>query len=156
MSKICCFTGHRKLSSSVLKLTPHLETAIRRLVAIGYTDFRTGGAIGFDTLAALVVLKVREDNPHIRLHLILPHPNHESGFSKLEKELFKATVDMADTVTYTSKRTNRSSYYIRNRALVDGSDYCISYSNSPKGGTAYTVRYAKKKGVPVYNVVRRK
>ena len=45
----------------------------------------------------------------------------------------------------------RGAYLIRDRRLVDESAYCISYCNKPTGGTVYTVRYAIKKGIPVFN-----
>ena len=34
----------------------------------------------------------------------------------------------------------------RNRNLVDGSAYLICYLREPRGGTAYTVRYAREQG----------
>lgn len=154
MSKICCFTGRRELSSSAFSIMAHLESMVRRMVKAGFTDFRAGGAIGFDTIAALIVLKVKQDHPHIKLHLILPHKNHAKGFSKEEKAIFYYTLKHADTVVYTGERYTRSCYFVRNRALVDGADYCVAYDNSVKGGTAYTVRYAKRHKVPVYNLVR--
>lgn len=41
----------------------------------------------------------------------------------------------------------------RNRALVDGAGLVIAYYNGEgKGGTAYTVRYAKKNRVAVLNL----
>ena len=39
----------------------------------------------------------------------------------------------------------------RDRKLVDGSGYCVSYCNRPNTGTAYTVKYAMKRGVKVLN-----
>ena len=43
--------------------------------------------------------------------------------------------------------------HVRNRALVDASNVCIAYmTDASRGGTAYTVRYAEKKGIPVYNL----
>lgn len=40
----------------------------------------------------------------------------------------------------------------RNRHLVDNSSACISYLTENKGGTFYTVNYAKSKGVEVINI----
>lgn len=40
----------------------------------------------------------------------------------------------------------------RNRYLVDNSSICIAYLTKNKGGTAYTVDYAKKLGVTVINI----
>lgn len=43
-------------------------------------------------------------------------------------------------------------YVKRNRHLVDNSSACISYLTENKGGTFYTVNYAKSKGVEVINI----
>ena len=40
----------------------------------------------------------------------------------------------------------------RNRHLVDGSSVCIAYLAQEKGGTAYTVNYAKEHGLTVLNI----
>ena len=40
----------------------------------------------------------------------------------------------------------------RNRALVDGSDYCVAYLTKNSGGTLYTCSYALKKGVELINL----
>lgn len=40
----------------------------------------------------------------------------------------------------------------RNRHLVDNSGVCVCYLTRNSGGTAYTVNYAKKQGVNVFNI----
>ena len=82
MSKICCFTGSRDIKGiSSLDLANKLEKLLIDLIEKeNYTDFRAGGARGFDTLAALVVLKLRERYPQIKLHLFLPCKNQEKYF----------------------------------------------------------------------------
>ena len=51
--KTCCFTGHRKLPTEKLnKITDELEKTVIGLIADGYRFFGTGGALGFDTVAA--------------------------------------------------------------------------------------------------------
>ena len=40
----------------------------------------------------------------------------------------------------------------RNRHLVDHSGVCVAYLTESRGGTAYTVDYARKNGVPVINL----
>ena len=44
----------------------------------------------------------------------------------------------------------------RNRALVDRSAFCICYLRTQTGGTAYTVRYAREKGLKIWNLARPK
>ena len=36
--------------------------------------------------------------------------------------------------------------------MVDASSVCVAYCNRRGGGTAYTVRYAIRRGVPVVNI----
>ena len=40
----------------------------------------------------------------------------------------------------------------RNRHLVDHSSICVCYLTEDRGGTAYTVNYAKKQGLKVINL----
>ena len=71
--KTVCFTGHRQIEKSVLPiLAQQLETVLRQLIGEGCRYFGAGGALGFDTLAAQTVLRLREEFPHIRLILVLP------------------------------------------------------------------------------------
>lgn len=58
----------------------------------------------------------------------------------------------ADKVVYTSQEYTRGCMHKRNRHLVDNSSACISYLTENKGGTFYTVNYAKSKGVEVINI----
>ena len=64
----CCFTGHRPTAlpdagnerkPGMRALCLLLERAVERAVSDGFTAFYTGGALGFDTLAAEAVLRPR-------------------------------------------------------------------------------------------------
>ena len=56
----CCFSGHRHLpKQETLHIHNLLVKHILKLIHIGVNTFICGGALGFDTLAALAVLKIR-------------------------------------------------------------------------------------------------
>ncbi len=57
----------------------------------------------------------------------------------------------SDKVTFVRDAYCKDVYLIRDRKLVDESGYCINYCNRRTGGTAYTVRYAMRKGLQVFN-----
>jgi uncharacterized phage-like protein YoqJ len=156
MSKICCFTGHRdieKISPSVL--FERLEKNIIDLIENeGVTDFRAGGARGFDSMAALVVLTLKEKYPHIKLHLILPCKNQDKGFKLVEKQVYKYNLVHADSVFYVSEKYYAGVMLDRNRKLVDGADVCVAFMNRLTGGTYYTVNYARKNKLDVRNLMR--
>ena len=49
-----CFTGHRNIAyEDALRLPALLDRVLVELIERGATAFRAGGAIGFDTVAAL-------------------------------------------------------------------------------------------------------
>lgn len=148
-----CFTGHRRLEpENISEVVWRLSDRIEDLCRGGKVDFRTGGALGFDTLAALCVLSAKEKFPNARLHLILPCKNQTRGWSDADVEKYEYVLSAADTVTYVSEAYTPYCMHMRNRALVDGSDLCIAYFNKKTGGTAYTVSYAQSKGVEVENI----
>ena len=54
-----CFTGHRHIAyEAAVRLPSVLEEVLIGLVERGATTFRAGGAIGFETVAALKVLEL--------------------------------------------------------------------------------------------------
>lgn len=73
-TKVACFSGHHKLPEDCTKLRQNLEKAIISLIERGVVFFGSGGALGFDQLAAETVLRFKEDYPHIRLIMVLPCP----------------------------------------------------------------------------------
>ena len=156
MSKICCFTGHRdieKISASVL-YTRLEKTIVDLIENEGVTDFRAGGARGFDSMAALAVLAMKEKYPQIKLHLILPCKAQADYFRAFDKKVYKYTLAHADSVVYVSERYYSSVMFDRNRKLVDGADVCVAFLNHLGGGTYYTVNYARKNKVEVRNLMR--
>ena len=63
----CCFTGHREIPLLFRPLLKRrLEATVRRLADEGIVYFIAGGALGFDTMAALEVLRMKRSHPQIR------------------------------------------------------------------------------------------
>ena len=155
MSKICCFTGHRTISGlSRKEIMARLEKKLIELIENeDFTDFRAGGAKGFDLIAAITVLNLKDLYPHIRLHLILPCKGQEKYFSHIEKQMYYYSLKKADSVTYIQENYTDGVMFARNRALVDGSELCIAYLEKLKGGTYHTVNYARKNKVKTINLL---
>lgn len=152
-AKTCCFTGHRELPLGQHQNIFHkTEETIESFINKGYRFFGAGGALGFDTIAAFAVLKLKERYPDIRLILVLPCLSQAKSWSKEDVEIYESIKRQADKVVYTSQEYTRGCMHKRNRHLVDNSSACISFLTENKGGTAYTVDYAKKHGLSVVNV----
>lgn len=149
--KICCFTGHRHIPHDViLQLPEKLDALLDELIESGYREFKCGGAQGFDTIAALKVLEKKKAlGDEIKLCLCLPCKDQARGWSDSAKRAYSMVLERADSVSYAAETYNSGCMHARNRALVDGSDLCVAFCLSSSGGTAYTILYAKKQGVPV-------
>ena len=83
-----CFTGHRKIPPKrMTSLARRLRTEIIELIDKGYLYFGTGGALGFDTLAAQTVLDLKSDYPQIKLILVLPCLSQADSWSSDDKSI---------------------------------------------------------------------
>ena len=154
--QICCFTGHRSMvPEHVERLAEELSRAVGILISRGVFYFRAGGALGFDTLAALTVLDWKKKDPRVFLELCLPCRDQTRGWSEHDRAIYDDILSRADRITCLHETYVRGCMHERNRYMVDGSRYCIAYCHAPTGGSAYTVRYAEKKGVTVLNLANR-
>ena len=130
----------------------YLRCLKESLILQGVSHFGAGGAIGFDTIAALCVLEIREIYPQIALDLILPCKDQSNTWDELNKRTYNYILSNADSVEYISDKYAAGCMYERNRRLVDGSRYCIAYSTHNSGGTAYTCSYASKRNLEIINI----
>lgn len=125
------------------------------LIHEGYLYFGTGGALGFDTMAAQTVLKLQSTYPDIRLILVLPCVSQTRGWSTADTEEYERIKALANKVVYVSQEYSKGCMFKRNRYLVDNSNVCVCYLSENRGGTAYTVKYAKTRDVAVINIAKK-
>ena len=98
----CCLTGHRSLPSDpdrLAELRQNLRRLICDLAQQGITTFYTGGALGFDTMAAMMVLELKSRLPQLRLHLALPYPEQAKRWSRTDRLLYEQIKEHADRVS---------------------------------------------------------
>lgn len=154
--KTCCFTGHRNiLSADREEIARQLGKTITELIHAGIDRFIAGGARGFDTLAAQAVLLLRKSYPDIRLILALPCLSQTKCWSIEDIAVYEAIKSQADEIVYTAQNYTRGCMHKRNRYMVDSSGICVCCWIKDKGGTAYTVHYAEKKGLKIINIAQR-
>lgn len=148
-----CFTGHRHVAyEEAVRLPSLLEGVLIELVERGATTFRAGGAIGFDTVAALKVLELRERYPHIRLELILPCRNQTEYWEETAVRTYQYILKQANSHRFLFDAYFDGCMLERDRRLVEGSDICVAYCNRSRGGTAYTFTRAIRAGLEVINL----
>jgi len=151
--KTCCFTGHRSIPENKKEeLKEVLKLEIIKLINQGVCFFGAGGALGFDTLAAQAVLELKEQYPHIKLILVFPCYNQTYRWKKQDVKVYEDIKSKCDKYVYTSEEYDGQCMMKRNRHLVDYSKFCICYLEKEVGGTAYTVDYAKSRGLKIINI----
>lgn len=152
----CAFTGHRpkklpwrydETDSRCVALKEKLTEQIARLAEAGVTDFFSGMAEGTDTYCAQIVLDLRRKNPALNLHCVLPCEGQADRWSDSARERYHMIVARADFVDYVSRKYYDGCMLARNRRLVDQAGILLAvYNGERRGGTAATVRYARKAG----------
>ena len=135
-----------------MKAAVRLRRVIEEQIKAGIVFYGAGGAGGFDTLAAQIVLDMKKEYPQLRLILVLPCEGQTRGWRSEDIAVYEDIKRRSDKVVYVSREYTPDCMHRRNRHLVDHSGTCICYLTRSTGGTAYTVDYARKKGLRIINM----
>jgi uncharacterized phage-like protein YoqJ len=161
-SATCCFTGHRTmLYEEKQRAAEGIRSAVKSLVKRGVRHFITGGALGFDTVAAATIINMRDNETlfdsdgntvKISLTLAVPCPSQSDSWSFANKTMYNSIARSADEMIMVSETYTPECMFKRNRYMVERSAYCICYVTQKKGGSYYTMNYAKKAGLGIINL----
>lgn len=156
----CCFSGHRpqqlpwktnENDERCILLKKLLSEIIQQRIDDGVTEFICGMARGTDMYAAEEVLKKKSVDNRIRLHTVLPCPQQADRWCEADRARYRKILQSCDEKTIISPIYTRDCMLARNRFMVDNASALIAVWNGTfNGGTAYTVRYAKKLGRTIY------
>ena len=82
MEKSCLFAGCRKIQENKkIKLKAELYLLLTELINDGYIGFYTKGALGFDTIAALTVIRLKKSHPNIKLIFVYTCKGQTKGWN---------------------------------------------------------------------------
>lgn len=152
---VVCFTGNRPTGlpwqyNEDCELFKEFKTKLEKIIQLfienGYTKFITGMAMGFDLISAEIVLKIKEENKNIYLECAVPCLNQTRGWTGDYITRYQKVLDKADNVVFTSNYAYFDGcYMVRNRYLVDSSDFVLGCQIKHSAGTKSTLDYARKK-----------
>lgn len=138
-------TGHRPDAqedpSKILNAKRGLNFFLKAEPKIDYII--SGMAAGWDTTIARAALHYK-----IPLHCYVPYRGQ-----KATSEFYEQILQQAENIVYCSDKYFDGVFLERDRQMVDASNLVLAFWNPDvkKGGTFYTVKYARKNGVPVIN-----
>lgn len=152
-ARSACFTGHRPARFSSIQIDDlrlDISIAITEAIEQGYDTFYCGMAQGTDILAGELTVSLRQQYPWIRLIAVVPFPEQTDGWNEDWTRRYQQLLEKSDEVQILLPHIQKGGYFLRNRYLVEHSSLLIGvYTGSPRGGTAYTVRYARKLGLQI-------
>ncbi|MDE5547534.1 MAG: DUF1273 domain-containing protein [Clostridia bacterium] len=145
--RTCALTGHRDLPETFDKNA--LYDKLEELIKDGCDTFLCGMAMGFD-LTALDCLVSLKQKYKIFVEACIPFGGQEAHYPPKEKERYRALVQWCDKKAILFESYRNGCFLARDRYMVDGCDCVLAYCTRDTGGTAYTVNYAREKGVEVF------
>lgn len=158
--RTCAFSGHRpkklpwrydETDPACITLKAALEAQIGILIDKGVEHYLSGGAEGVDLYAAEAVLKLRERNPAVKLHCILPYRGQADNWTAASKQKHREILGQADAIVYVSQTYHKDCMLERNRFMAGFASVLLAvYNGEQRGGTAATVRYARRHGRELY------
>ena len=147
----CCFTGHRDIED-IKNISRMISTQVVKLYNLGVRKFISGMAQGFDLLAAKEVIALKQSFEDIELILAIPCRDQTAGWDESLKIVYQTLKQHADEVIYVSPYYTKECMLKRDRYMVDNSRFVVAFLNKERGGTHYTVKYAKKLGRKIINL----
>ncbi|MBR3879180.1 MAG: DUF1273 family protein [Clostridia bacterium] len=151
--KTAFFTGHRNIDAQTqTQISFVLDYLLKTMYNSGITKFYAGGALGFDTLAALAVLRLKKNFPDVTLELVLPCKNQTKFWTGEDVETYNYILSQADRVEYMAESYTSTCMHERNDRLVELGDIGVAFLEHSGGGTAYTVNHALNQEKEIINV----
>lgn len=148
------FTGHRFYDfSQRVFIQERLTSAISEAYDHGIRNFISGFALGIDLMAAQLVQSLKCNLPGISLTAAIPFEGQAERYNIYDKRVYRRLLELADKVIVLSDCYYPRCFLDRDEFMVENALYLIAYYDGrEKGGTYYTVKKARARGIPIINV----
>ncbi len=148
--KTLAVTGHREIPLDLDK--ERLEKEFNFFIdEKGIDTFLIGMAVGFDSLCFKILEKIRKKK-NVKIIACIPCLGQDQKFSNMQKKEYNRMLNSADKKIVLKERYDKYCMLERNAFMVDNAGIILACIRKNTGGTAYTVRYAEKKQVPVVKI----
>ena len=157
----CCFTGHRpaklpwgynERDPRCVRLKKRIADAVLLAYQEGYRHFLCGMAQGCDLYFCEAVLALRERYPEVTVEAAIPCPTQADAWPEAERDRYRELVARCDMETMVSDTYSSTCMQRRDRYMVDHAMLLIAAFDGTAGGTRYTVEYALRRGIEIFDV----
>lgn len=148
------FTGHRFYDfSQRVFIQERLTSAISEAYDHGIRNFISGFALGIDLMAAQLVQSLKCNLSGISLTAAIPFAGQAERYNIYDKRVYGRLLELADKVIVLSDCYYPRCFLDRDEFMVENASYLIAYYDGrEKGGTYYTIKKARARGIPIINV----
>ena len=102
-----------------------------------------------DIWSGQIVLRLRQENPDLKLIAALPYPGCDTRWSASWRKQYAEVLEAADLAKCISPQYSMASFQKRDEWMVDQSSRVIAVYDGVSGGTKNTIDYAMKCNVEV-------
>ena len=157
----CCFSGHRpgKLpwgddegDRRCLALKERLWNAMEAAYERGYRHFICGMAQGCDLYFCELALALRQLHGDVTVEAAVPCPSQADAWPPDQRRRYERLVVACDFETLVSACYTPACMQRRDRYMVDHAMLLIAAFDGTAGGTRYTVEYALRRGIEIFDV----
>lgn len=148
------FTGHRFFDfKRKAEIKAKLTAAVIECYNNGYTGFITGMAVGFDMMAAEVVLSLKTICPDIRLYAAIPFKGQPETFKEYNRLRYESILSRCTEIIVLSDVYYTRCYLDRDLFMMNNCSMVIAlYDGRRQGGTWWTLSRAIDQGKRIINV----
>lgn len=146
-----CFFGHRQVDD-FMAVEQKVEVLVDKLLnEHEYVEFLVGREGEFDILVTSAILRCKKRFDSANCSVIWIMPYLKADYLK-NKESYDNYYDSIEVCEQSANAHPKSAIQIRNRALVDRSDFCVFCVTHKSGGAYQTLRYAESVGAKLINL----
>ena len=147
--KVCAITGRRNIPTEYKAYVYHkLMLEILDACQSEPCTFLCGFANGVDIMAAEYILSLKEKGFDVKLIAYLPYKDRK------DSKRISENLEMCDDVIVCSDYYFKGCFIRRDKVMVDSADMLIAVTDGKDtGGTAYTIKCAEKRGIPVVKIL---
>ncbi len=157
-----CFSGYRpekfnfpltEDNKKFKELKKNLKEVIFDLISKDKCIFYIGLAYGFDIIVGETLLECEKElDIVLEIKCVMPYRGFLDTFTEDWRERAYNLIDETNRLEIISQKYERGVFYKRNRFMVDNSKILVCYYDGKKGGTKYTLDYAKKNNLHIINL----